>query len=282
MFFVFKGNLTAHSKICQGVVKTRATFSLSNTLAADTSQQIELLHFNLNPTNSSLLSPDVLHQDLASSSIFSKYKARNGVAPTTSETEGSEGGSNPYDPVGDNEQVDRMDYMNLEYLTEHYLSAAVGNVAEVCNASQAVQPNDHSQSVITRHFGGADGQVRGSSQVISGQEMDDCTSLTTIQDQSYLDPVNMGAFKVEDFFQDHTIDERFLNDCTSHIQDEMTTANDLLLVPVSCWWPSQSPTKAGNMVSNNNDVCGSTKTFSQTVIKNISGGEVKDGSSVGV
>ena len=276
MFNFKSGNLTAHSKTCTGINKTKATFSLNNGVQVDTSQDIELLHFNLNPIKSSLLSPtNNNQQDGSSGTVFSRFRIEPALP---SHSVGEE-----YDTTGGEIQIDtgRLDYMNLEYLTEQYLSAAVGNVTEPYNANQQI-PVDHSQSVITKHFPVASSHMDDAS--IVKHEINDCTSLTSIQDQSYLDRMNMGAFNVEDLFQDHTIDERFLNDCTSHIQDEMTPANDLLMVPVSCWWPAPPPSKLNNNMNmiNNNTASASTKTFSQTVIKNVSGGEVKDVSTLGV
>ena len=251
----------------------------------DTNQDIKLLHFNINPTKSSLLSPNNTNQqDGSSAAMFSKFRVDKTPA-ITSQLIGDEYESPTNVSVIDNS---RFDYgMNLEYLTEQYLSGAVGNVAEVYSTHQSV-PAVHSQSVITKHLTAASSTDAAS---IVEQEINDCTSLTSIQDQSYLDRMNVGAFNVEDLFQDHTIDERFLNDCTSHIQDDMTATNELLMVPVSCWWPTPSSpppppsTKLNiNVINNNNtsEIGGSTKTFSQTVIKNVSGGEIKDVSTLGV
>ena len=282
-FFYLLGNLTAHHKTCTGVTKKRETFSLNSIVPPDTNQDIKLLHFNINPTKSSLLSPNHTNQqDGSPAPMFSKFRVDK--TPTlNSQLIGEE-----YETSTNGAVIDsgRFDYgMNLEYLTEQYLSGAVGNVAEVY-AHQAV-PADQSQSVITKHLTTTT-STENTSSIVEQQEINDCTSLTSIQDQSYLERMNVGAFNVEDLFQDHTIDERFLNDCTSHIQDDITTSNELLMVPVSCWWPSPSPPPSSKLINNNiinnsiAEINGSTKSFSQTVIKNVSGGEIKDVSTLDV
>ena len=88
------------------------------------------------------------------------------------------------------------------------------------------------------------------------------------------------TFNMEDLFHDQTMDERFLNVCQPQNQEEVTTTTDLLMVPDTCWWQpnTTSPTKTTSLTSNNNSI----HLNAQTVIKNISGGEIKDVETISV
>ncbi|XP_066911512.1 oocyte zinc finger protein XlCOF6-like [Clytia hemisphaerica] len=284
--YTTQGNLTIHSKACRGIPNAsdrQPTINLKRTINADSSQNIKFVNFTLEAHNREPAIPNP-------GGMFSKFKTNQNNDVNSKEPEEviSE------DELGNAMQIlkdsDRLEYMNLEFLTAQYFPATEdsqiesSNITNVYGEAASTIP-DCSQSVIIKNITETIEESGNDSHQHQLEEFQKvvCSTITAnIHDQTYLDKtqdLNVGTFNMEYFFQDQTMDERYLNVCQPQNQEEVTTTTDLLLVPDTCWWQpsSTSPTKNTTMAtSNNNNIPFNNKSFPQTVIKNITGGEIKD------
>ena len=284
--FSRSGNLTVHSKACSGfpnALDRQPTINLKRAICADPSQNVKFVNFTLETnTNREPVIPNP-------GGMFSKFKTnQNNVnSKETEETITEDDLSNAMQILKDN---DRFEYMNLEFLTEQYFPTTEDNTHIENNNITNVYENastipDCSQSVIIKNITETIEESGDNSHQHQLEEFQKvvCSTITTnIHDQTYLDKtqdLNVGSFNMEDLFHDQTMDERFLNVCQPQNQEEVTTTTDLLMVPDTCWWQpnTTSPTKTTSLTSNNN-----IHLNTQTVIKNISGGEIKDVETISV
>jgi len=273
-----------------GPKQSRPTFSLKKTIAADPNQDIKMLSFTLNSEacnknadNNTTFDGDKDETIVNSpGGVFSHFNIpmndkninKKGNTPPDISEEETFGDGTVTDILDDSE---RMVLMNFEVFTEQYLSTVASNMSDGYNTA-AISGVNCSQSVIISLSDVSQEEQNVFTDDHDNHVLNIIPELDTLPGHTYLDKVtsNDDAFNVEDLFHDQTIDDRFLNTICSHSaqsNEYAAAAQDLLMVPTSCWWTTESPSRIS---TNNNDIPTNGKALSQTVIKNVCGGEIKD------